>query len=61
MLRLTLPCAQVAQASQERSPSAQVKAVAAHVQTLKQNQQKKVDSHLSVVEYNFFLLRPKVG
>ncbi len=45
MLRLTLPCAQVAQAelrhSQECSPSAQVKAAAAHVQTLKQNQRKK--------------------
>jgi hypothetical protein len=38
MLRLTLPCAQVAQ---ECSPSAQVKAAAAHVQTLKQNQRKK--------------------
>jgi hypothetical protein len=65
MLRLTLPCAQVAQVaqaelrpslgraqacsgraqdvlrnSQECSPSAQVKAAAAHVQTLKQNQRK---------------------
>ena len=41
MLRLTLPCAQVAQAelrhAQECSPSAQVKAAAAHVQTLKRN------------------------
>ncbi len=52
MLRLTLPCAQVAQVAQaelrpssvraqECSPSAQVKAAAAHVQTLKQNQRKK--------------------
>jgi hypothetical protein len=59
MLRLTLPCTQVAQAklrpcsgraqacsgmlrnAQECSPSAQVKAAAAHVQTLKQNQRKK--------------------
>jgi len=45
MLRLNLPCAQVAQAelrhAQECSPSAQVKAAAAHVQTLKQNQRKK--------------------
>jgi len=52
MLRLTLPCAHVAQAelrpssgrsqhTQECSPSAQVKAAAAHVQTLKQNQRKK--------------------
>jgi hypothetical protein len=56
MLRLTLPYAQVAQAelrtcsgraqdvlrrAQECSPSAQVKAAAAHVQTLKQNQRKK--------------------
>jgi hypothetical protein len=43
MLRLTLPCAaQVAQAvlthAQECSPSAQVKAAAVHVQTLKRNQ-----------------------
>ena len=38
MLRLNMPCAQVAQ---EYSPSAQVKAAAAHVQTLKQNQRKK--------------------
>jgi hypothetical protein len=56
MRRLTLPYAQVAQAelrpssgraqamvrhAQECSPSAQVKAAAAHVQTLKQNQRKK--------------------
>ena len=41
MLRLTLPCAQVAQ---ECSPSAQVKAAAAHVQTLKRNQRKKKSS-----------------
>ena len=56
MLRLTLPCAQVAQAelrpssgqaqaklrhAQECSPSAQVKAAAAHVYTLKRNQRKK--------------------
>ncbi len=59
MLRLTLPCAQVAQAvlrtcsgvlrhAQECSPSAQVKAAAAHLQTLKQNQRKKkVESDFS--------------
>jgi hypothetical protein len=51
MLRLNLPCAQVAQAelrhAQECLPSAQVKAAAAHVQTLKQNQRKKK------VEYDF--------
>jgi DUF971 family protein len=50
MRRLTLPYAQVAQAelrpamvrhAQECSPSAQVKAAAAHVQTLKQNQRGK--------------------
>lgn len=45
MLRLTLSCDQVAQAelrhAQESSPSTQVKAAAAHVQTLKQQQRKK--------------------
>jgi hypothetical protein len=45
MLRLTLPCAQGAQVAQvELRPSsgrAQVKAAAAHVQTLKRNQRKK--------------------
>jgi hypothetical protein len=45
MLRLTLPSAQVSQDvlrhAQECSPSAQGKAAAAHVQTLKQNQRKK--------------------
>jgi hypothetical protein len=70
MLRLTLPCAQVAQAelrtcsgraqdvlrhAQECSPSAQVKAAAAHVQTLKQNQRKK---KLSMTLMVLRLLRP---
>jgi hypothetical protein len=45
ILRLTLSYAQVAQAelrqAQECSPSAQVKAAAAHVHTLKRNQRKK--------------------
>ena len=45
MLRLTLP---VLRHAQECSPSAQVKATAAHVQTLKQNQRKKkVESDIS--------------
>jgi hypothetical protein len=42
MLRLTLPCAQVAQAMlRPCSPAAQVKAAAAHTQTLKRNERKK--------------------
>jgi hypothetical protein len=45
MLRLNLPCAQVAQAelrhAQECLPSAQVKAAAAHVQTLNRISEKK--------------------
>jgi hypothetical protein len=46
MLRLILPYTEVAQAllrnAQEYSLPAQVKAAAAHVQTLKQNQRKKI-------------------
>jgi hypothetical protein len=51
MLRLTLPCAQVAQAvlrhTQACLPSTQVKAAAAHVQILNGTSKKKVESDLS--------------
>jgi hypothetical protein len=58
MLRLTLPCAQVAQAelrlcsgmlrnAQECSPSAQVKAAAAYANTKIEPAKKKVESDLS--------------
>jgi hypothetical protein len=54
MLKLTLLCAQVAQAelrhARECSPSAQVKAAATHVQTLKRNQRKKKLSVTYVAE-----------
>jgi RNA polymerase-interacting CarD/CdnL/TRCF family regulator len=50
MLKLTLPCDQVAQAELRTcSGSAQVKAAAAHVQTLKQNQREKKLSMTLVV------------
>ena len=51
MLRLTLPCAQVAQAElRQGSGRAQVKAAAAHVQTLNQNQREKKLSMTYVVD-----------
>jgi hypothetical protein len=47
--------------AQECSPSAQVKAAAAHVQTLKRNQQKKkVESDLSG-NYDDFALAPPLS